>query len=343
MPSDSSGASRPLAFAALYDGAGDRIDLFLSRATGHSRAFVQVQIGQGRVLLNGVAVARPAARLQNGDKVEARFDETGKSELTPVEGSLTVLYEDEDLLVVNKDAGVVVHPAPGTTDPTLVHFLLHRFGESEESEELQEATPDRPGIVHRLDRGTSGCLVVAKNRFAQEKLSAQFKDRITKKEYEALCWGLVPAKGEVKTDVGRDRLNRKKMSSKTDRGREALTRYERVEAFGHASFVRLFPHTGRTHQLRVHLSELKHPILGDEMYGGRLGKRLLPDVLRPAVEALPFTLLHAAKLSFLHPRDERPIEVSAPRPTLFEEMLTLFRTNDPPGKMPELPTAPLLR
>jgi len=303
----------------MHDGDEERLDLAISRATGRSRAFVQVQIAQGRVSVDGVAAAKPSQKVSSGARIDCTFEDAPPSKLTPVAADLNVLYEDADLLVIDKASHLTVHPAPGTHGPTLVHHLLHHLGKA-----IESLDPARPGIVHRLDRGTSGCIVVAKNRPAQEKLSAQFKDRVVKKVYEAIAWGALPERGIWESVVGRDRTNRKKMSRRTDQPRDALTGYERRQAFRHAVQVRLFPKTGRTHQLRVHLTENGNPIVGDELYGGRVGKRALAEPLREILAKIDRPLLHAAELSIDHPVSCERMTFQAPLPADFRETLAAF-------------------
>lgn len=310
------------------DGAEERLDLAISRATGKSRAFVQSQIAQGRVAVDGVVAEKPSLKVAPGARIDCAFEERTESKLEPVRGDLSVLFEDEVLLVLDKAPHVTVHPAPGTHDATLVHHLLHHLGNANEL--LEESDdPTRPGIVHRLDRGTSGCLVVAKTRPAQEKLSAQFKDRTVEKRYEAIAWGALPERGLWDSAIGRDRTNRKKMSSRSDQARPALTGFERLEAFGHAVHVGLSPKTGRTHQLRVHLAENGNPIVGDATYGGRVGKRALQEPLRARLERLDRPLLHAARLAFAHPVTGERMAFTAPLPEDFRQCLAAFREHDP--------------
>jgi 23S rRNA pseudouridine1911/1915/1917 synthase len=312
----------------MHENGEERLDLAIARKSGFSRAFVQGQIGQGRVRVDGTVATKASQRVAPGARIDCDFDDRPTTTLEPVAASLRILYEDDVLLVLDKDAHVTVHPAPGTQGATLVHHLLHHLAEASDWSETTD-DPTRPGIVHRLDRGTSGCLVVAKTRLAQERLSAQFKDRTVRKVYEALAWGALPERGLWDSPIGRDRNNRKKMSSRSEAPRPALTAYERLETFGHAVHVRLYPKTGRTHQLRVHLSENGNAIVGDATYGGRLGNRALDPRLRERLERLDRPLLHAAELELAHPVRGERLVFRAPRPTDFDECLAAFRAHDP--------------
>ena len=312
----------------MHDSGDERLDLAISRKCGLSRAFVREQIARGNVRVDGIAIAKASHRVVTGARIECDFEDRTAPTLEPVAAPLRILYEDDVLLVLDKDPHVTVHPAPGTQGATLVHHLLHHLAEASDFSETTE-DPSRPGIVHRLDRGTSGCLVVAKTRPAQEHLSAQFKARSVRKVYEALAWGALPSRGLWDSPIGRDRHQRKKMSSRTDDPRPAWTGYERLEAFGHAVHVRLFPKTGRTHQLRVHLSENGNAIVGDATYGGALGKRALDPALRERLSRLDRPLLHAAELELTHPERDERLVFRAPRPMDFDECLAAFREHDP--------------
>jgi 23S rRNA pseudouridine1911/1915/1917 synthase len=304
-----------------------RLDLFLTQETGESRSFIQNQIRKGAIHLRGEPLLKTGVLVQAGDSLQIRWDTRPKETLAPVEGHLPIVFEDESLLVLNKPQGLVVHPAPSHQGATLVHYLLHHL---EKDEEFADSDPERPGIVHRLDKGTSGLLLVAKNRTSQESLSQQFKDRRVKKIYEAVVWGKMPGSGRFHSLIGRDRTQRRKMSSRTQKGREALTDWKAETVFSQFTHVRLFPFTGRTHQLRVHLSENHHPIVGDPLYGKGLTplrRRALPKPVTEAVESLTATLLHAAQLQFFHPESGKPLFFEAEKPEVFKNFLTLLREN----------------
>ena len=242
--------------------------------------------------------------------------------------ALPILYQDADVIVVDKPAGMVVHPAAGHADGTLVNALLHHV------DDLSGIGGEkRPGIVHRLDRGTSGLLVVAKHDAAHDALAKQFQNREVEKEYLALAWGEVMAGRRIDAPIGRDPVNRKKMSAATSkaphdsnrirRSREAVTRIVAAEHFGRMlTLAQVAIHTGRTHQIRVHLSAIGHPVVGDPLYGGV--HRRVPGDLR-AVTHLDRPFLHAARLAFAHPSDGRRMEFESPLPGDLQRVLDELR------------------
>ena len=246
---------------------------------------------------------------------------------------LPILYQDQDLIVVDKPAGMVVHPAAGHASGTLVNALLHHV------DDLSGIGGEkRPGIVHRLDRGTSGLMVVAKHDAAHEELSRQFHDREVEKEYFALVWGEVQAGRRIDAPIGRDPSNRKRMSAReirrgsragdparVRRSREAVTRITRAEKLRALTLVQVAIHTGRTHQIRVHLSAIGHPVVGDPLYGGV--HRRVPGDLR-AVTHLERPFLHAARLVFKHPRDGRRMEFTSELPDDLQRVLDELRDQD---------------
>jgi 23S rRNA pseudouridine1911/1915/1917 synthase len=230
---------------------------------------------------------------------------------------LAILYEDSDLVVLDKPAGMVVHPAAGHDSGTLVNALLHHVDDlSGIGGEL------RPGIVHRLDRGTSGVMVVAKSDAAHHKLARQFHDREVEKEYIALVWGLVQAGRRIDAPIGRDPADRQKMSTRARRARSAVTRITKAEHLKGVSLLRVAIATGRTHQIRVHLSAIGHPIVGDQTYGG-VHRRVANDVR--AVQRLERPFLHAARLAFTHPADGRQMEFESPLPEDLQRVIDDIR------------------
>ena len=233
---------------------------------------------------------------------------------------LGILYEDRDLVVVDKPAGMVVHPAAGHAGGTLVNALLHHVHDLSGIGGEQ-----RPGIVHRLDRGTSGLMVVAKHDASHDELARQFHDREVEKEYVALVWGTVQAGRRIDEPIGRDPADRKKMSARARRSRAAVTRIVGAEHFGRAlTLARVAILTGRTHQIRVHLSAIGHPVVGDSLYGGI--RRRVPGDLR-AIARLDRPFLHAARLAFKHPVDGRPLEFSSDLPADLQRVLDELREN----------------
>jgi 23S rRNA pseudouridine1911/1915/1917 synthase len=283
---------------------GWRLDRFLAAVVpGRSRSELQRLVKDGRVA-SGSRHLRPSTRVRAGDVVVVELPAPRPATLEPEPLPLAILYEDADLVVIDKPPGLVVHPAAGHASGTLVHALLYHV------RDLSGVGGERrPGIVHRLDRGTSGVMVVAKHDRAHEALARQFRDRAVEKEYVALVWGLVRAGRCIDLPIGRDPHHRHKMSARVRRGRAAVTRILEAEWLRGVSLVRLAPATGRTHQIRVHLSAIGHPVVGDATYGGV--RRRVPAHLR-CVGALTRPFLHAARLVFTHPRDGRRVSFEAP-------------------------------
>lgn len=316
-------------FEVKSSDAGMRLDRFLVVHSEQSRTLIQEHLKKGSVLINSKPISKPAHKLREGDIVTISLDlNESTSTLSPVPGDLDIIFEDSDLLVVNKRQGVVIHPASGHRGDTLVHHLLHYL---QNNPAYAESDSTRPGIVHRLDKGTSGLLIVAKNRKTQELLSDQFKQRLVKKQYECLVWGQIQRPGKLKSAIGRDKIHRKKMSSKTRTPRQAETQFEPLEQFLHFTHLRVSPLTGRTHQIRVHLAEFGHSILGDSLYGkGMTSKRL--ESLNPRIaETLnlnPMTFLHAQSIAFTHPQTQAPLFFQAPLPDNFTELLKSLRELD---------------
>ena len=303
------------------EGDGLRLDRFLASVLAeHSRSQIQRLIKDGQVQLDG----RPAKSnhaVKVGQSISLDIPEPAPSALTPEALPLPIVYQDHDLLVVDKPAGMVVHPAAGHSSGTLVNALLHHV------DDLSGIGGERrPGIVHRLDRGTSGLMVVAKHDAAHEELARQFHDREVEKQYLALVWGGVSAGRRIDEPIGRDPSNRKKMSARSRRAREAVTRIVRAEPIGNAlTLVLVAIHTGRTHQIRVHLSAIGHPIVGDALYGGV--RRRVPGDIR-AVGHLDRPFLHAASLAFTHPVDGRRMAFTSELPADLQRVLDELRPKE---------------
>ncbi len=283
-----------------------RLDQFLAAAhPAISRSRWKQLIEAGHVVLNGAPVRKPNTALAPGDALVCTLPDPEPAGLVPAAIPLDILHEDADLVVLNKPAGLVVHPAPGHAAGTLVNALLHHCAD------LQGIGGElRPGIVHRLDKDTSGVLVVAKNEPTHAALVAQFAAHTVEKEYLALVWG-APAKksGTVDLPIGRHPVHRQKMAV-TAKGRTAVTRYEILAAGPRAALLRVRIETGRTHQIRVHLARLGHPVVGDTTYG-----RARPGL--PPGLVIPRQMLHAHRLRFTHPRSGRSLEFTAPPPPDF--------------------------
>jgi 23S rRNA pseudouridine1911/1915/1917 synthase len=272
-----------------------RLDVFLvNRERDISRSALQRLIGLGRIRIND-EVVKPSQKIKPGDKITMDVPKPEPLELKGEAIPLEVLYEDEAVLVLNKPAGIVVHPAPGHWTGTLVNALLHHFQTSGGTISTIGGK-ERPGLVHRLDKETSGVMIIAKTDQSHRHLAAQFKHHTITRVYEAFIFG-VPKKGRGLIDlaIGRDAKERKIFSARTSRPKESITEYRVDRRYGNLSaHVLLYPRTGRTHQLRVHLTSLGHPILGDQTYGGRK-VRMIEQL------EIPRVMLHAKTLGFQHP------------------------------------------
>ena len=284
-----------------------------------SRSQLQRLIKDGHVQVAGRG-AKANQPVKVGQAISINLPEPVEATPQPEALPLPILYQDSDLIVVDKPAGMVVHPAAGHSSGTLVNALLHHV-----SDLSGIGGEKRPGIVHRLDRGTSGLMVVAKNDAAHEELSRQFHDREVEKEYIALVWGLVQAGRRIDAPIGRDPANRKRMSARSRRSREAVTRIVRAEALRALTLVHVAIHTGRTHQIRVHLNAIGHPVVGDALYGGV--HRRVPGDLR-AVTHLDRPFLHAARLAFKHPADGRLMEFTSELPADLQRVLHELREKE---------------
>jgi 23S rRNA pseudouridine1911/1915/1917 synthase len=310
-------ASETLALAVSAPDAGARLDQCLAQSLGWSRARLQKLVKSGLVLVNGEV--RPAShRVREGDIVVVRVPAPSPSHLAPEALPLTILFEDRDLLVVNKPPGLVVHPGAGHRAGTLLNALVHHCPDLKDIGEVS-----RPGLVHRLDKDTSGLIVVAKTSLAHASLVAQFQAHAITKRYQALVWGRLPEiEGVIDKEVGRHPTARQKMSVHPRRGKRALTFWRvRQEFPGPLTRVELTPQTGRTHQLRVHLASMGHPVLGDATYGGgvsRLAERPMLLGLRPLVHR---QLLHAWRLGVTHPRTSETMTWEAPLPEDFQAVV----------------------
>jgi 23S rRNA pseudouridine1911/1915/1917 synthase len=327
--------------------AGQRLDQFLASHLVVSRARVQELIREEKIFLDG-APAKSSLRLRGGEQIRI----VGPAERPPLRAiaediPLDIVYEDDDLALVNKPAGMVVHAGAGGTDDarnhgTLVNALLHHFAS------LSEVGGDtRPGIVHRLDKETSGLIVIAKNDEAHRELAAQFARREIKKTYTALIHGWVKKdRGTISASISRDRVRRTRMTTRTSGGREAVSHYavdRRIDTpYGKFTLLQVKIDTGRTHQLRVHMASLGHPIVGDSLYGAakqiritdsaRSKNRAPREQQFPLVVSLPRNFLHAARLEFAHPRTGKTISLQAPFPKELQDFLaTLQGSKDSAG------------
>ena len=287
--------------------SGERIDALLARIFPElSRSMIQRCMEQGAVTLNG-RPAKKNARAAEGDLVDFVLPETEELPLTPQDIPLDVVYEDSDLIVVNKPRGLVVHPAPGHPDGTLVNALLYHCGDSLSG----VGGAKRPGIVHRIDKDTSGLLVAAKNDFAHQGLSAQLADHSLYRVYEAVaCGGFRESSGTVDRPVGRHPTDRKRMAVTEKNSKPAVTHWEVLAAYKGYSHIRCRLETGRTHQIRVHMASLGHPLLGDGLYGAKC-----PD------KGLEGQCLHARQLRLIHPRSGAELTLESPLPDYFLDVM----------------------
>jgi 23S rRNA pseudouridine1911/1915/1917 synthase len=288
-----------------------RLDIYLSRKDlGLSRSWIQKLISSGKIKVNN-SVVKPSYKVRVKDRIEITIPKPRPLKIEPEKIPLNILYEDRDLIVVNKPRGMVVHPGAGVSSGTLVNALLYYCKDLSGIGGVL-----RPGIVHRLDKDTSGVLVVAKNDFTHLALSKQFKERSINKRYIALVKGRVlKEEGKIKASIGRHPVKRKKMAAGVRRAREAITSYKVLEKFKDFTLLEAIPETGRTHQIRVHLSHIGYPIVGDPKYGGRIGLR----------KEMKGQALHAQTLGFIHPRTKEYMEFNAPLSKDMEKVIELLR------------------
>ncbi|HUC84139.1 MAG TPA: RluA family pseudouridine synthase [Candidatus Acidoferrales bacterium] len=298
---------------------GGRLDVFLrDKYPAASRGILQRLIEQGHIRVNG-QIVKPTHAPRAGEEVEVHWPEARSAEVQPEEIPLEVLFEDDSLLVINKPPGLVVHPAAGHEEHTLVNALLHHC----EGTLSGIGGVARPGIVHRLDKETSGCLVVAKNDETHVGLARQFEGRTVEKFYDAIVLGVVARDaGEIRASIARHPTHRKRMAVRdNEESRFAHTTYRVLERLVHSTHVEAEIHTGRTHQIRVHFQFLGHPLLGDTNYGAKANKRFT-DVTGYAA---PRVLLHARKLSFVHPGSGKKMKFTAPLPDDFKSAISFLR------------------
>lgn len=285
-----------------------------------SRSFLARLIAEGRVTVDGKKTEKPSVRVVAGQRVEVEIPPPVPTDVSSQDLPLSVLFEDDDLAVIEKPAGIVVHPAAGHADRTLVNALLfHVRNLSGIGGEL------RPGIVHRLDKDTSGVMVIAKHDAAHRKLAAEWATDRVRKEYLAVVYG-TPKKerGKIDGPIGRDPRNRKRMSVVAS-GRSAITEYSIEEPLRYASLVRLRLRTGRTHQIRVHMKHLGHPIIGDPLYSGPQWRGIPDKRIQKAIASFPRQALHAARLTIPHPRTGEAMTFESPMPEDMRELLAALR------------------
>jgi 23S rRNA pseudouridine1911/1915/1917 synthase len=313
-----------LRFTVPRSADGERLDRFLaSEVSGQSRSAIRRFIVEGRVSIDGRPILKPGLALKPSMRISLNLPEphpvSPQAEDIPIE----ILHEDEQIVVVDKPAGLVVHPGHGRRSGTLVNALLGRGIELSPT-----GAPDRPGIVHRLDIETSGLIVIAKSAQAHEAMASAFAARQVHKRYIALVWGHpeLPA-GRIELSIGRSRANPVKMAVRSTRGRKrvAISTYETIEDLPGFSLLAVFPETGRTHQIRVHLQSIHRSIVGDSRYGGRGWRNIRDPLKRKAVRQFDRLALHASDISFKHPATGREASFHAPLPSEFEALLEVLR------------------
>lgn len=300
--------------------SGERLDAFLAKhIEGWSRARLQRLIADEAVLING-SISKSSHKLQADDRIEVELTPSPTTEFTPENIPVEIIHEDDDIVVVNKPAGMVVHPAAGVSSGTLANALAFHFQELS-----KRGGPIRPGIVHRLDKGTSGLLVIAKTEAAHEHLGDQFRAREVFKSYVALAHGQFEKRnGEIDKPIGRDPRNRTRMAVVRG-GREALTLFRVREQYERFALLDVELKTGRTHQIRVHLASQKNPVVGDDVYGAGRDKTVSDPAIRSAIGKLHRQFLHAARLGFRHPRTGERLVFSAILPDDLQNLLNLVR------------------
>ena len=295
---------------------GTRLDIFIvSQIKNISRNFIQRHIKNGYVKCSDVTITKPNYKVKLGEEIIVSMPSPQLTDVLPQEIPLKIIYRDKDLLVINKPAGMVVHPSPGHNSGTIVNAVLALCPEIKGI-----GGEIRPGIVHRLDKDTTGVMIIALNDFSMMKLAEQFKKGQVKKNYLAIVKGTPPLSGKVETLIGRNPVDRKKMCVRTDNGRRAITEYKVLEKFQNYSLVSVNIKTGRTHQIRVHMSYIGHPVVGDCQYG-RVSSRKMPVIVNRQ-------LLHAHSIEFMHPVREEKLVFTAELPSDFEQFLRYLRENE---------------
>ena len=302
-----------------------RLDQYLAQQLpNYSRSKIQNFIKQGQVTING-ETGKPSQILQGNETVECHFENATVGEfIIPEQMSLDIIYEDDQLVVINKPAGLVVHPGSGNHTGTLLNGLVYHFQQLSREDSL------RPGIVHRLDKDTSGVMLVAKNNQSHDQLAKQFNERRVKKEYMALVWGELEAQGIIEGEIGRHPRNRQIFTVVQSGGRDSFTRFERLEYLAPLSLVNLHPETGRTHQLRVHMKSINHPIFGDEAYGGgtQYAKSFhvkYTKLINRLIKTIPRVSLHARRLEINHPVTGEKMSFTSPIPTDFNNATEILK------------------
>jgi 23S rRNA pseudouridine1911/1915/1917 synthase len=299
---------------------GTRLDSFLSaKLTGVSRTHIKDLIKKNLVSVNKLP-AKPSHHLKDGDCVDITIPEAEAPGVEAEDIALDILFEDDDIIVLDKARGMVTHPGAGRSHETLVNALIYH------TKDLSSVGgPLRPGIVHRLDKDTSGVMMVAKNNASHHALSEQFKEHTTTRRYHALVWGRIKDdKGRIDISLGRAISDRKKISPRTRKARKAISNYKVLKRFDYFTLVEVSPETGRTHQIRVHMTEINHPLVGDPTYGKRTPPSGIGTEARAVLKKINGQLLHAFSLGFTHPTTKEYLEFTAPYPDIMVRFIGLI-------------------
>ena len=316
--------SEILSYTVTDELHGKRLDAALaSFDDSNSRSVLGTLIKDGKVKVDGVVTTKPSVKVASGQVIELEEPERDDLEAKPQDIPLDVVYEDEDLIVINKPIGLVVHPGAGCKDGTVMNAMLYHYP--------QTASLPRAGIVHRLDKDTSGLMVIALSKYAQIKLMRAISKHDVVREYEAICEGLITSGGTIEADISRDPYNRTRMAVVCDgMGREAITHYRVMEQFREHTLIKLRLETGRTHQIRVHMASIDHPLLGDVTYGGKRLKMMkgASEELSKALREFRHQALHAAHIEFVHPIKGENMAFDAPLPEDFTNLIKLLREDE---------------
>ena len=307
----------------------NRLDLYLAKNLENlSRSQIKKIIMAGHLKINDQTITEPSKKISIGDSILLEIDNIKKDKIFPQKVSFEIIHEDEDIVLINKPPSLVVHPGAGNLDHTLVNGLLYLFKNN-----LSDLGGNiRPGIVHRIDKDTSGVIVVAKNNYCHSKLSSQFEKHTIKRKYEALIWGVLrPLNGKIENKIGRSNYNRQKMAVRINKGKKAITNYKTIKVFQNKnvptiSLVELILETGRTHQIRVQMAHKGNPVLGDKIYGGQKLKFKNIDLeLEKKIKSFNRQALHAKYLEFFHPKNGNIVKYQANQPEDFKNLIDILK------------------